>query len=104
MQLHGNLRLFGVCALYGAAIYSSTATAADKPSEKLEEVVVTGSRVITNGNDSPTPVTVVTAQQLMEAHPGTVAEALNDLPSFSQTRGQFTNPGSGGGGANNAAE
>ena len=32
---------------------------------ELEEVVVTGSRVITNGNDSPTPVTVVDAQALL---------------------------------------
>jgi hypothetical protein len=39
------------------AAWAQQASAAD--TEALGEVIVTGSRVITNGNDSPTPVTVV---------------------------------------------
>jgi outer membrane receptor protein involved in Fe transport len=65
--------------------------------EKLEEVMVTGSRVLTNGNDSPTPVTVVTVDDLQASHPSTVFEALLDLPSFSGSRGGLSsNPGAAG--------
>ncbi len=55
-------------------------------------MVVTGSRVITNGNDSPTPVTVVTTEELTTVRPGNLAEALNDMPVFNGSRGQNTNP------------
>jgi outer membrane receptor protein involved in Fe transport len=63
--------------------------------EALTEVVVTGSRVIKNGNDSPTPVTVISPQEMAAVHPGTIADQLNDLPQFSGSRGQYTNPGGG---------
>ena len=73
----------------------------------LEEVTVTGSRVIKNGNDSPTPVTVVSTEDLLTVHPSTVIDGLNDLPVFSGSRGQLSNPGNGystqPSGANNSA-
>ena len=56
----------------------------------LEEVVVTGSRVITNGDNSPTPVTVVTTEELAVTTPSNVPDALNKLPVFSGSRGQQT--------------
>jgi iron complex outermembrane receptor protein len=37
--------------------------------EELQEVVVTGSRVVTNGANAPTPTTAVSAQQLQAAAP-----------------------------------
>jgi hypothetical protein len=46
----------------------------------LQEVVVTGSRVITNGNHSPTPVTAMTKSEL-EAYRTTAFEALTDMPA-----------------------
>jgi outer membrane receptor protein involved in Fe transport len=58
-----------------------------------DQIVVTGSRVITNGNNSPTPVTVVTTQQMLEVQPSTIADALNDLPTFNGSQTQTTNPG-----------
>jgi outer membrane receptor protein involved in Fe transport len=48
----------------------------------LEEVVVTGSRVVVDGSQAPTPVTVVSSEQLQLASPGIVGEALNQLPVF----------------------
>jgi hypothetical protein len=58
--------------------------------------------VITNGNNSPTPVTVVDAQDLLASNPGTIGDAMNSLPVFSGSNGQISNPnpgiGSGGGG------
>ena len=79
---------------------AATATA---PDSELNEVIVTGSRVIKNGNDSPTPVTVVTVEDMAAVHPGTVADQLNDLPAFSGSRGQFTNPSPGSQGSSPAA-
>ena len=70
----------------------------------LEEVKVTGSRVISNGNDSPTPVTVVTTDQIQAVQPSKLADDLNDLPVFSGSRGQTSNPDpSSNGGGNGAA-
>ena len=84
--------------LTGASMFALTSVAmaqtapAAKPATAVEEVVVTGSRVITNGNNSPTPVTVVQAKELMQLQPTTINDALNNLPVFQGSRGQFTNP------------
>ena len=66
------------------------------------DIVVTGSRVVT-GNNSPTPLTTVSTQQLLQNTPSTVADALYKLPVFSQLPAQQRNPGnsSGNSGANN---
>jgi len=71
--------------------------------DSLAEVLVTGSRVIKNGNQSPTPVTVVNVDDMAAVHPGTIADQLNDLPQFAGSRGQFTNPGGGAQGTSSAA-
>ncbi|HUO22081.1 MAG TPA: TonB-dependent receptor [Caulobacteraceae bacterium] len=63
---------------------------------------MTGSRVITNGNNSPTPVTVFSTQQMMELQPTIIADALNTLPSFTGSVTQTTNPGNSS--QNNAAQ
>jgi outer membrane receptor protein involved in Fe transport len=63
----------------------------------VNEIVVTGSRVIANGNNSPTPVTVMSTQQLMAVQPTTVADGLNNLPAFVGSRTQTTTQGNSGG-------
>ncbi|HEY2401643.1 MAG TPA: TonB-dependent receptor plug domain-containing protein, partial [Steroidobacteraceae bacterium] len=93
---------------------AATAAPADSPpapeaksdtpgNDSVAEVLVTGSRVIKNGNDSPTPVTVINVQDMALVHPGTVADQLNDLPQFAGSRGQLTNPGGGAQGTSSAA-
>jgi outer membrane receptor protein involved in Fe transport len=72
-------------------------------SDELTEVVVTGSRVIKNGNDSPTPVTVVTVEDIKAVVPGNIADQLNQLPQFAGSRGVTTNPGGGSQGTSSAA-
>jgi len=71
------------------------------------EIVVTGSRTIRNGNNSPSPVTVVSTQDMLKTSPGqTIAETLNTLPAFAGSRGATSNPtsigsqGAGNGSAN----
>jgi iron complex outermembrane receptor protein len=72
------------------------AAPASAQTEEVAEVVVTGSRIITNGNDSPTPVTVVTTEELTAVRPGNLAESLSDMPVFTGSRGQTTNTGTNG--------
>ncbi len=81
----------------GAPAPQPGSTAAD-----AEEVVVTGSRVIRNGEDMPTPVTVISAQQLQQTKPGPVVVALEQLPVFGTSRNLGTNPGNSS--QNNAAQ
>jgi outer membrane receptor protein involved in Fe transport len=60
------------------------AQAADQGADAGAEnrVIVTGSRVPTDGSAQPTPVTVVSIEQLQTSAPTTVADALNQLPVF----------------------
>lgn len=73
---------------------------------RLTSVTVTGSRVIKNGDSSPSPMTVMNADDLLTGKPGaTLAEALNSLPVFAGSRGASSNPttaGSAAGGSGSA--
>jgi len=69
---------------------------------QLEEVTVTGTRVqTTSGMNTPTPVTVVTSEELELMAPGNIIEALSQLPQFysntsaADPGGFFGTPGSG---------
>ena len=71
----------------------------EKPSgakDDAQVVVVTGSRVVRNGNNMPTPVTVITTEALKDVRPGNLVEALSDMPVFNGSKGQATNTGTGG--------
>ncbi|MBK7162949.1 MAG: TonB-dependent receptor [Sphingomonadales bacterium] len=46
------------------------------------EIVVTGSRIKSDGYDQPTPVTAVTTAALLESSPQTIADGLVKLPQF----------------------
>ena len=54
--------------------------AANEPTP--EQVTVTGSRVISDISLSPTPLTVVTTEQLQATTPSDIPDALNKLPDF----------------------
>ncbi|MET0275148.1 MAG: TonB-dependent receptor [Phenylobacterium sp.] len=87
----------GACAI-GQSAWAQAAPAADEAA--LEEVVVTGSRITTNGFQQPTPVTVLGAAEIQRDMPTTVANYLNTLPAFGAPVSS-ANPGPGvsGGGA-----
>ena len=46
-----------------------------------DDIVVTGSRIIRNGYDAPTPLTVVSTQELEASAPANLADFVNQLPS-----------------------
>ena len=98
--MHRNLKM-GASTLSLTAALSLFATAAfaqaaGAPAEgAVEEVVVTGSRIVTAGFQAPTPVTVVTTEALQRTAPGAIPEGLNQLPQFAGSRSNVTPGGLG---------
>ena len=80
--------LTGVSALALASISGAQAQNA----APVEQVVVTGSRLVSNGNDMPTPVTVVAPSDLTTVVPATVFDGLQQLPQFAGGRAPTGNP------------
>ena len=86
------------------AIGSTVRAQAQAPaSTEVETVVVTGSRLQT-GFQTPTPVTVVGAQALEQRALTTIAEAVNQLPSFRQTTTNTQTQRSNGNGGQNGVD
>lgn len=62
------------------------ASATDQlPEEKLESVVVTGSRISRGGFEAPTPVSVVGADRIEQRATTNIGDLLNELPAFRPT-------------------
>ncbi|WP_093383366.1 TonB-dependent receptor domain-containing protein [Rugamonas rubra] len=70
---------------------TNAASASASAAGSMAVVEISGTRTMRDGSLAPTPVTVVTAEQLNAASPGTIASALSMLPVF---RGSTT-PASG---------
>ncbi len=68
------------------------AQAASSAAPDVEAVVVTGSRVITNGNNAPTPLSVLSPVQALATKPTSLYENLADMPVFSGSRGSSNGP------------
>jgi len=66
-----------------AAANRTHSTAPDSPSG--QDIVVTGSRAIVNGTSAPTPMTVVSTEQLNAAAPSSIIDGLNELPVFASS-------------------
>jgi outer membrane receptor protein involved in Fe transport len=95
------MRLGSASAVVAGLFFTGVAVAQTPPggsavsSEELKEVTVTGSRVITNGNDSPTPVTVIPVEEMMALQPTTVTEAVNLMPALQGSQNVTSRPGGG---------
>jgi len=61
------------------------------------EIIVTGSRTITDGTNSPVPLTVVSAETLQDVRPTSLTESIQVFPVFSGSRGQTSNASATGG-------
>jgi outer membrane receptor protein involved in Fe transport len=66
----------------GPAQSQTSESSATQTSERLQEVTVTGSRLVVDGSASPTPLTVLAADQLLLAAPSTIADGLAQVPQF----------------------
>ena len=62
---------------------SANAQEAGSESQRvLEEVVVTGSRIVRDGYTAPSPVTMATTDDMLKIQPTNIPDALNKLPQF----------------------
>lgn len=76
-------RSVGFAVSLALVVGSTDASAQQNPAtSELDEVVVTGSRLVVDGTQAPTPVTVVSTEQMQLAAPRTMTEALLQLPVF----------------------
>lgn len=98
---NSSIKLALLSAVSLVAMVGSAHAQEAAPQEELEAVVVTGSRIVRDGYQAPTPVTVATTEQLQKTAPSSIPDGLNQLPQFSNSRGtqntgnQATAPNSG---------
>jgi outer membrane receptor protein involved in Fe transport len=78
---------------------AATAPAGDAatPAPAADEIVVTGSHIIRNGFQAPTPVSVVTVQEIQKSAPVVIADYVNQLPALSGSTSPRTSTGIAGG-------
>src|SRR5262245_56366636 len=77
-----SLALLTTTSALAAAAYPAAAQQSAAAGGEIEEIVVTGSRIQQTGFSRPTPVTVVSSENLEQAAPQGVAMGLNQLPQF----------------------
>jgi outer membrane receptor protein involved in Fe transport len=74
--------LAALAAMGGQAWAQTAATTAAAAAEtKVDEVIITGSRVVRDGYDAPTPVNVLGSDEIKAAAPANIADFVNTLPS-----------------------
>jgi len=86
----------GMLALSTATLAQASQPAAEQaPAAEEAEgeasdsaIVVTGSRIVRNGYQAPTPVTVMTTEEMSLASPTNIADGLRTLPQFGNSFGQ----------------
>jgi outer membrane receptor protein involved in Fe transport len=94
--------MFSVFAFSGHAALAAEEAAATSSSPKIaevEEVVVTGTRVVRDGYQAPTPLTVVGEEQLNQSGTTNVADYVNTIPSFAGSTSPATTQSSMSGGS-----
>ncbi len=70
-----------------SAAHAQTRAPTPAPESTVEELVVTGSRIVANGYEAPTPVTVMSTEQLLQKAPESIPAGLAKLPQFVGTAG-----------------
>jgi outer membrane receptor protein involved in Fe transport len=78
---------------------ATPSSTANSDAQVVEAVTVTGSRITSINTNAPTPVTIVSTEQLQQTTPSNLPEALNKLPVF---QGSATPTRSGDGAGNQA--
>lgn len=108
-------RLLGTVAIFALTMIASTAQAQTVPAEEEPataeaeaavadaegpEITVTGSRIVRDGYDAPTPVSVISTKELKAEAPANISDFVNTLPAV---RGSGTAASSNGSLSNGAA-
>lgn len=81
-----HMSAFNTSLIASAVVLSFSANAQDEAQvEKPEVIEITGSRILREGAISPSPVTVVSGEQLINTGAMNIGEALNNLPQLANT-------------------
>jgi len=67
---------------------AASAQPAASEDEPENDIVVTGSRISSQGFEAPTPVTMIDTDALVQRAPGSLSDALNQLPAFQNSINQ----------------
>jgi len=86
-------------ALQAEGLLSEDAAQAAGGSQDSGTIVVTGSRIVRDGYDSPTPVSVMSSVDIQAQAPANLADFVNQLPSISGSSTPASSTGSLSGGA-----
>ena len=84
--------LASVASVAGLALMPSAALA--QASEDESRIVVTGSRVVRDGSDAPTPLSVISGEEIDAEAPANIADFVNTLPSVNGSQTAVSNSGS----------
>ena len=95
-RLHVGFPVFGLVLL--GAVDAHAQDADPVSSTEVEEVTITGTRIMRAGFDAPTPLTTLSSAQLAEANPGGPVDALRQLPVLAFSTGPRGSNGSAGAG------
>jgi iron complex outermembrane receptor protein len=84
----GNQVYASVVLIMASAAASMVASAQDSDSaaSELAEISVTGTRIVRDGYQAPTPLTVVGAEEMQTSGSPNVADYVNTIPSFAGSR------------------
>ncbi|MBX7199105.1 MAG: TonB-dependent receptor [Rhodospirillaceae bacterium] len=77
-------------AVMPAQAQAQTAQAQTAQAPSVEEIVVTGSRIVRDGYEAPTPVSVLGTEELQAMNDANIADSVNKLPAFSGSQTQRT--------------
>jgi iron complex outermembrane receptor protein len=81
-MLRGRSSLVIPMIFVAGTLTTARSASAQENADGLEEITVTGSRIVRDGITAPTPVTVVSAERLQNLGATNIGQVLNTLPSF----------------------
>jgi outer membrane receptor protein involved in Fe transport len=82
--------------LWSAGTHAFAQAPAAAPEIEVEQIVVTGSRIVRDGYEAPTPTTVLGVEELQRKAPVNIADQINQLPALAGSTRNITNNVSGG--------
>ena len=86
--------------LAGAPVVAQTVAPAPEVEEERGDIIITGTRIVRDGYDAPTPVSVISTKELQAEAPANISDFVNTLPAV---RGSGTSATSNGSLSNGAA-
>ncbi|MGE4064294.1 MAG: TonB-dependent receptor plug domain-containing protein [Rhodospirillaceae bacterium] len=84
LKRHALTTVSAASLVLGGAItgFGAKAAYAQAEQEGFEEIIVTGTRIVRDGFEAPTPVTVMNVEQIESAARPNIADMVNMLPAF----------------------